>query len=502
VPPPPGLRKCQAVVVARPSQLRVTVGMLQVSRSLGSLPVVPLLQKAARSRVGVVRVDNGLATESSLPRLALVSTHGYVAAVPPLGAADTGGQVVYILELAKKFALLGYQVDLWTRRFEDQPEIEPVADRVRIIRVPCGGKEFRAKEYLCDVLPEWCEHALRFIRRHGLVYQFVSSHYWDAGIAAQRLCAALDVPHVHTPHSLGIWKQRQMETDFPASRAEFEQRYNFSRRIAAEKQLYARCDVVVATTPQQLDLIVQAYDTPAAKVRMVPPGYDDQRFFPVSEASRAAIRRRLGLKGKVVLALGRLARNKGYDLLIDAFSLVAAREPDAVLHLAVGGAEASAKEKAILAELQLQAANSGYAERIQFDSFIADADLPDYYRAADLFVLCSRYEPFGMTAIEAMASGTPTVVTVHGGLYRALSFGRHALYADPFDREDLGITMAQVFRHPRVRQRLARMGAHKARSLFTWTSIAQQLLGAMECQLGVAATFDDPEWDEPWHDGD
>jgi mannosylfructose-phosphate synthase len=475
------------------------------SSSSSVSPIAPLQKKTSRSRIGAirgVRVRDGVESDSPLPRIAMVSTHGYVAAVPPLGAADTGGQVVYVIELAKKFALLGYQVDIWTRRFEEQSEIEPVAERVRIIRVPCGGSGFIPKEYLCDSLPEWNEHALRFIKRHGLTYNFINSHYWDAGLAAQHLCNVLGVPHVHTPHSLGSWKQRQMETDFPDGRAEFEKRYNFSRRIEEERKLYADCEIVVATTPQQLDIIVKDYETPAAKVRMVPPGYDDHRFYPVSETSRLTIRQRFNFKGKVVLAVGRLARNKGYDLLIEAFALVAAREPEAMLHLAVGGAELNADEEKILADLRERAARSEYRDRIRFGSFIPDAELADYYRAADLFVLCSRYEPFGMTAIEAMASGTPTVVTVHGGLYRALSFGRHALFADPFDREDLGITMAKVFRHPRLRQRLARMGAHKARALFTWTGIAHQLVGAVEHQLTAAVGLDDAEWDEPWNDGD
>ena len=129
--------------------------------------------------------------------------------------------------------------------------------------------------------------------------------------------------------------------------------------------------------------------------------------------------------------------------------------------------------KELTAQLNLQ-------NKVQFGNFIPDDQLADYYRAADLFVLSSRYEPFGMTAIEAMACGTPTVVTVHGGLYRALTFGQNALFADPLDKEDLGTTMLKVFRHPELRRRMSRMGALKARSLFTWTGIAQQLIAAVE----------------------
>jgi mannosylfructose-phosphate synthase len=160
------------------------------------------------------------------------------------------------------------------------------------------------------------------------------------------------------------------------------------------------------------------------------------------------------------------------------------------------------EETKLLADLKAAAERTGFSDRIQFASFIADEDLPDYYRAADIFVLCSRYEPFGMTAIEAMASGTPTVVTVHGGLYRALAFGRHALFADPFDREDLGITIAKILRHARLRARLARMGAHKARSLFTWTGVAQQLVAAVEKRPAAVLALEDSEWDEPWYDAE
>ncbi len=432
----------------------------------------------------------------------MISTHGYVAAIPPLGAADTGGQVVYVLELSKKLAQLGYEVDIWTRRFENQPEVDTLNKHVRVIRMPCGGEKFITKEYLSEHLGEWCEHALAFVAAHGLKYEFINSHYWDAGVAGQRLAEALDVLHIHTPHSLGLWKQQQMEQDFPGDAERFEQQYNFKVRNPEERRIYNQCATVIATTPPQLDFITSDYGITPEKVFMIPPGYDDNRFYPLSEASRRAVRKRLGFHGKVILAVGRLARNKGYDLLIDAFPLVAKRDAEAVLHLAVGGREMNERERSILGELRERAAQTGFSERIIFDSFVSDEELPDYYRAADVFVLCSRYEPFGMTAIEAMASGTPTVVTVHGGLYRALSFGRHALFADPFDREDLGITMAKIFRHPRLRQRLGRMGAHKARSLFTWTGIAHQLVAAVEHRVAAAVSLDDSDWDEPWNDGD
>jgi mannosylfructose-phosphate synthase len=438
---------------------------------------------------------------AALPRIAMISTHGYVAAKPPLGAADTGGQVVYVLELAKKLAQLGHEVDIFTRRFEKQPEIDHLNDRVRILRMPCGGPGFIPKEYLHEHLMEWCENALRHIKRHRLAYQFINSHYWDAGVAGQRLSEALSIPHVHTPHSLGVWKQRQMQTDYPERADSFEKEFNFAARIKHETILYRTCDLVVATTPPQLDMVQTDYGVAAERVHMIPPGYDDNRFFPVSEASRQLVRKRVGFDRPTVLALGRLATNKGYDLLIKAFAVLAKRHPDAVLHLAVGGERMDAHEKRILRELKALVAKLGLEDRVRFAGFIADSDLADYYRAADLFVLSSRYEPFGMTAIESMACGTPTIVTIHGGLFRAVTFGRHALYGDPFDKEDLGIMMLKPLKHPRLASRLSRMGAHKARSLFTWTGIAQQLISLVEGRP-VPSVLEDTTWEEPWNDGD
>ena len=446
--------------------------------------------------------DDPMNSTSTLPRIAMVSTHGYVAAHPPLGAADTGGQVVYVLELSKKLAQLGYEVDIWTRRFEDQPEVDRVAEQVRVIRVPCGSKAFIPKEYLFEKLPEWSENALRFLQSRGLKYQFIDSHYWDAGLAGQHLSEVLGAPHLHTPHSLGIWKKRQMESDYPGSEEKFETQYNFARRIRSERLIYSSANMVIATTPLQMEVLTREYEAPPEKCRMIPPGYDDNRFFPVGASTENALRQKFGFDGQVVMAIGRLARNKGYDLLIRAFELVAERNPHVLLYLAVGGERLNEAEQVILAELQRLVGELHLGERVRFGKFIPDEELADYFRAADVFVLSSRYEPFGMTAIEAMACGTPTVVTVHGGLYRALTFGRHALYADPLDREDLGMMIHKILSHRRLRDRLARMGAHKARSLFTWTGIAQQLVALVERRSTESFALTDTEWDDPWNDAD
>ncbi|MEX2317884.1 MAG: glycosyltransferase [Pirellulales bacterium] len=410
-------------------------------------------------------------------RIMMVSTHGYVAAEPELGKPDTGGQVVYVLELSRHLARMGYRVDILTRRFENQPAVDRLNGRVRILRFPCGGNEFIPKETLCEAIPEWVAKARRFIRRERLRYLFINSHYWDAGLASQTLANALAIPHVHTPHSIGAWKRDNMDGD----PAELERQYNFRHRIREERVVYDECNALIATTPQQRDILTNGeYDVPLEKIRVVPPGYDDTRFFPVSSASRDALKQELDLPGPIVLALGRIAQNKGYDLLLQAMPVVFQRVADARLLLAVGSTEPNHNEIEQLNQLRRLADQLGIASRVIFRDYIPDAVLADHYRAADVFALSSRYEPFGMTAVEAMACGTPTVVTTDGGLWELVTWGTEALYANPFDPEAFGHAIATILQRPRVARQLARGGSQKARAFFTWTGVAQQILNILQ----------------------
>jgi mannosylfructose-phosphate synthase len=411
----------------------------------------------------------------------MISTHGYVAAEPEFGKPDTGGQVVYILELSKCLARMGYAVDILTRRFEEQPFVERIGERIRVLRFPCGGEDFIPKEVLCESIPEWVESVSRWIQVERLTYKLINSHYWDAGLAGQSLANRFGIPHVHTPHSIGSWKRDNMGGDPD----EMETKYNFRKRIREEKVIYDECDLLIATTPAQRAVLTDdAYDVSLEKIRVIPPGYDDQRFYPVSLSTRQMMKTALGLEGRMILALGRMAKNKGYDLLLRAMPCVFDRIANAKLVLAIGSTEPSQQEQLLIRGLYDLAHELGIADRVVFNDFIPDVELADYYRAAEVFALSSRYEPFGMTAIEAMACGTPTVVTTEGGLCEQVAWGIEALYANPFDPEAFGHAIATVLQHPQVANQLSKFGPRKARSCFTWTGIAQQLLVSLETRRG------------------
>jgi mannosylfructose-phosphate synthase len=410
-------------------------------------------------------------------RIMMISTHGYVAAEPELGKPDTGGQVVYILELSKCLARLGYDVDIFTRQFEDQPVEEQVGDRCRVVRVPCGGSEFIPKESLCEQIPEWVERVRKMIRTEGLEYQWINSHYWDAGLAGQSLANHLQIPHLHTPHSIGAWKRDNMDGD----PAELEKTYNFRHRIKEEKVIYDECDGLIATTPEQRDILTSSeYDAPGEKIHVIPPGYDDTKFFPVSLASRAALKSDSGHNYRIVLALGRVARNKGYDLLIKSMVPVFERFEDAKLLLAIGSADPNEDERMQITELKELAGKLEFADRVIFLDYIEENELANFYRMADVFALSSRYEPFGMTAVEAMACGVPTVVTTEGGLWKMVNWGLEALYANPFDPPAFGHAICQILGQPRIAAQLSKFASQKARAQFTWMGIAQQLLRILE----------------------
>lgn len=415
--------------------------------------------------------------QSTVNSILMLSIHGYVAAEPELGKPDTGGQVVYVLELAKRFSRLGRRVDLVTRRFEDQPEVEVVNDNFRVWRIPFGGREFIRKEDMHDYLGDFVTNFLSAVRLGGQQYDVVYSHYWDAGWAGQKIAEELGIPHVHTPHSLGWWKQHNMGEGM--DEAEMEMKYRFAERIRTEFLVYQTCDHVIATTEPQTELLQQQYDVLERHITVIPPGMDESKYWPVRQEDREVLREQYGLQANDVLAVGRMAANKGHDLLIQAMPTLLELVPNARLVAAIGGEEL-AQDQAGVDELKVLASELGVADQIVWVQYIPDEDLANYYRAATVFALSSRYEPFGMVAIEAMACGTPTVVTVHGGLFDLIDFGNQALFADPFRPLEFGTMLALPMLYPALARELSVEGARFARRSFGWTGIAKRILSIFD----------------------
>ena len=402
----------------------------------------------------------------------MISLHGYVGAHAELGKPDTGGQVVYVLELADRFSRLGKRVDLVTRQFEDQPEYDVVDDNFSVWRIPFGGKKFIRKEDMHDHLKKFVTNTLAAIKKENKKYDVVYSHYWDAGWAGQKIAEELGICHVHTPHSLGWWKQHSMGSDMDEK--EMEKTYRFKERIRKEYFVYQMCNFVIATTLPQVDLLVQQYDVLSRNCSMIPPGIDENRFYPVPSKENDKIRLKYDIKPTDILALGRMAHNKGYDLLLHALPTVFELCPEARLVAAIGGD--SQQDRDGIDDLKALATELGVMDKIKWKNYIADEDLANVYRSASIFVMPSRYEPFGMVAIEAMACGTPSVVTVHGGLCDLIDFGNQSLFADPHRPKEFGAMMAMPLLYPKLRNEISVEGARFARRNFGWTGIAKRIL--------------------------
>lgn len=417
----------------------------------------------------------------------MISLHGYVSAEPELGKPDTGGQVVYVLEMAKRFSRLGRRVDLITRRFENQPEFDEINDNLRVWRIPFGGSDFIRKEDMHDYIGDFVTNLLAAVTARNILYDIVNSHYWDAGSAGQKIAEELGIPHVHTPHSLGWWKQNNMGTDM--SPEEMEASYRFEERIRKEFLVYQMCDHVIATTEPQAELLLSEYDLLEKHLTVIPPGIDEDRFSPIRQGDREELLEKYDMQPHDVLTLGRMAHNKGYDLLLQALPTLFELVPDARLVAGIGG-EDSKQDDAGVAGLKKIAKKLGIQDKIVWVNYVSDDDLANYYRTAAVFAMPSRYEPFGMVAIEAMACGTPAVITVHGGLYELIDYGKHALYADPNREVEYGAMLAFPMLYPNLSHQLSVEGARFARRNFGWTGIAKRTLNifdtAAQARIGDA----------------
>jgi mannosylfructose-phosphate synthase len=406
-------------------------------------------------------------TENQHPikHIAHLSTHGYVDVVPQLGQTDTGGQVVYVLKLAEALAHQDIRVDLFTRWFDkSKPQIENLTSdgQARLIRIPTGEWEFVPKEFIYDLLPDLADNLVDFIRNEKIDYDLFHGHYVDAGIVTQNCAQQLTKPAFFTAHSLGAWKRDQMGGDPEI----MEKKYNFKFRVAKELEIFNAVLGQTVTSAMQLDKLHELYAFKKDNVAIIPPGVDIHRF-TYDESNNVP-------DFPQIFCLSRIDTNKGHDLLLHAFAETLKKVPEARLIIGGGSAKPEAREREVLDTIFAIVDDYNIADSVHLLGYVSDTDLVEYYQRSDLFVLPSLFEPFGMTALEAMSCGTPIVASKFGGIRNVIADGDNGFLIDPTNALEFGQAVTRLLSD---RSLCKRMG-EKARSAmvqnYSWEAIAKQ----------------------------
>ncbi|MER7439466.1 D-inositol-3-phosphate glycosyltransferase [Micromonospora avicenniae] len=405
-------------------------------------------------------------------RIATLSVHTSPMHQP--GTGDAGGMNVYILEVARRLAEANVEVEIFTRATSgDLPPVVEMAPGVTVRHIMAGPLEGLTKEELPGQLCAFTAGVLRAeAARPPGHYDLIHSHYWLSGQVGWLAKERWGVPLVHTAHTLAKVKNAQIaEGDRPEPKA----------RVIGEEQVVAEADRLVANTRVEAHDLIERYAADPARVAVVQPGVDLNRFRPAvgdRDAVVAAARRRLGLpaRGYLVAFVGRIQPLKAPDVLVRAAAALRERDPALAEQLTVvicGGPSGSGLDRpTALIEL---AASLGIADRIHFLPPQTGDDLPALYRAADLVAVPSHNESFGLVALEAQACGTPVLAAAVGGLVTAVRDQVSGVLIDGHDPADWARALARLL-PDEVRRRTLARGAERQASQFSWDRTVTNLL--------------------------
>ena len=402
-------------------------------------------------------------TSLSLRRVAMFSVHSCPLA--PLGGRETGGMNVYVRELSRLLGQQGIAVDIYTRRQDPwEPTVVPFGPRARVIHLPAGPAAPYAKHQVWDHLPEFVEGVLAFATSQDVHYDLLHSHYWLSGWVALQLRQLWALPMVHMSHTLGYPKNA-------AAQQVWEQEP--PRRLQVEYEILKHSDALVAESPASKQHMVQEYGVDPARVQIIPCGVDTLLFRP---QQRQQARRALALPEAVplVLFVGRLQPLKGLDTLLRAVHPVRQQYPTLQVLIVGGGLDAGdPHEAAELARLRMLAARLDLTPHLAFIKAQPQETLVQYYAAADVFVLPSHYESFGMVALEAMACGTPVVASQVGGLASTVVHERTGLLAPVGDWQAFARAISRMLASPALRDLWGHAGVQRAQT-YAWPRVVER----------------------------
>lgn len=389
-----------------------------------------------------------------------------------LGTVDSGGQNLYVAQLARDLAALGYKVDVFTRRDSERfPEVLEWMMGIRVINVPAGPPAFCRKEELHPYMDDFTRYMLRFCKWQKEAYDIVHAHFWMSGLVALELKKQLRIPFVITFHALGRVRRLHQgdRDDFPAVRFEIED------------QLVREADRIIAECPQDEADLVQLYNADPNRITMIPCGFDPRELFPMS---KPLARMMLGFAPdeRVILQVGRMVPRKGVDTVIRGLGILKRNYRMNVRLLVVGG-ESDEPDPTLTPEigrLQQIALEEGVTERVTFIGKRPREHLKYYYNAADVFVTTPWYEPFGFTPVEAMACGTPVVGSNVGGIKFTVRDGETGFLVPARDPDRLAERLAYVFCQPKLMKILSRQAVRRATDIFRCDRMASAMADLYE----------------------
>lgn len=389
-------------------------------------------------------------------KLALLSVHS--CPVGNLGGKDTGGMNVYVRELAYQLGQQGHIVDVYTRVHDpNDPQIVEIGQNARLIHLKAGEVEDIHKLLVYAYLPDFVCNLENFRRRHGLQYDLIFSHYWLSGWVGKLLQCWWNVPHTIMFHTLGAIKNiLGIGEDEP------------DLRLDAERYLANDCHRIIASTEKEKEQLGTYYGVSPDRISVIPCGVNLDLFQPMGKDNA---RRHLGLNSdKVILFVGRIEPLKGIDLLLQAMNYL--KDTLNLRLIIIGGDARSQYEmervKRIYQDLNIQ-------HPVTFQELVKQERLPYYYSAADVCVIPSYYESFGMVALEALACGTPVVTTRVGNMENIIRQGETGYVVDDNSPRELADKISLLLSRPNIStQYINSMRASLVK--YSWQNIAQMII--------------------------
>jgi glycosyltransferase involved in cell wall biosynthesis len=394
--------------------------------------------------------------------IALISVHGDPAV--EIGKEEAGGQNVYVRHVGEALAHQGWHVDMFTRSASaQQPKIVEHGPHCRTIRLIAGPDEFVPRDEIFGYASTFVEEFLKFQQKSGIKYSLVHTNYWISSWVGMELKKHQPLKQVHTYHSLGAVKYKSVTTVPMIA----------STRLAVEKTLLETADRVVATSPQEKEHMRSLVST-KGNVDIIPCGTDIRRFGAINKQKARSV---LGIDpdALMVFYVGRFDPRKGIETLVRAVGQSHLRG-NKNLKLVIGGGsrpgQSDGKERDRIEKI---VGELGMSDITSFPGRLGDDILPAYYAAADVCVVPSHYEPFGLVAIEAMASGTPVVASDVGGLQFTVVPEETGLLAPAQDEAAFAAAIDRIISNPDWRNQLGKQARLRVEEKFSWDGVAHQL---------------------------